>query len=148
MTTEPASYWSAGKVRFLCPSCLKDAQIVAWRKAIVALGVIIALLVIVPGVILASGLGRFLGYTLMALESVSGTAGMLAIRQRNRDPKITLAAFGVIAVSVVVIGAGMSLVESFALPPAANCTSSTTHPLASSTPSWTVRLWRPMCSAS
>ena len=120
MTTEPASYWSAGQVRFLCPSCLKDAQIVARRKATVALGMIIALLIIVPGVIIASGLGRFLGYTLIALGAVTGTAGMLAIRQRNRDPKVTLGAFGVIAVSVAVIVAGMSLVESFALPPTAS----------------------------
>jgi hypothetical protein len=119
-TTELVSHWSGGKVRFLCSSCLETARSLARRGAAIALGVTAALLILVPSVIIAAGLGRILGYTLTVLGLMTGIAGSLVLRARGVELKIKLWALGVMVVGTTVSAAGMILADRFAPPATAN----------------------------
>ena len=97
---ESAVYSNAGKL--LCTTCLSATQYLeadarsaaARRKVQVAVGVTLALLVIVPGAMFALGQGRIVARTLLVLGFIGLFGGNSARRmfvRRNRNPDPTVA---------------------------------------------------------
>jgi hypothetical protein len=97
--TESAVYSSTGKL--LCKTCLAATQYVeidargaaSRRRTQIALGVTLALLVVVPGAMFALGLGQIVAHTLVGLGLVCLFGGnsarrMFVVRNRNADPTV------------------------------------------------------------
>ena len=98
--TDSAVYSSTGKL--LCNTCLAATQYVeiqargasSRRKMQIALGVTAALVVVVPSVMFALGLGQIVAHTLVGLGLLCLFGGNSARRmfvRRNRNPDPTVA---------------------------------------------------------
>lgn len=112
-------YSSTGKL--LCKTCLAATQYLeadargaaSRRKMQIALGVTLALLVIVPGAMFALGLGSIVAHTLVGLGLVGLFGGNTARRmfvRRNRNPDPTVArgtAFLMLGGLVALIAGGL-----------------------------------------
>lgn len=115
-----AVYSSKGEL--LCTSCLSATQFVeadargaaSQRRVRVALGVTLALGVVVPGAMFALGLGKLVAHTLVGLGLVGLLGGnsarrMFVLRSRNPDPTVMRGTVYLMLGGLVALLAGAAL---------------------------------------